>query len=122
MDYQKIILENKYEFLKLTFFDKTSLYLRHIINSTVSFVIPLILVVGSILLYFGLPVSKCGETNILAIPFLLFCASWFTPIIGKTLWHLVADGLLSFRPLLTFGLMMAMSRLSRAWNVRAHEK
>lgn len=119
---QKIILENKYEFLKLTFFDKTSLYLRHIINSTVPFVIPLILVVGSILLYLGLPVLKCGETNILAIPFLLFCGSWFTPIVGKTLWHVVTDGLLSFWILLTFGLMMAMSKLSRAWNVRAHKK
>jgi len=119
---QKIILENKYEFLKLTFFDKTRMYFRHLINTTRLFVIPMILVTVTLFIFIGGPFLKCHKTNIFLIPLLLFCGSWFTPIVGKTLWHVVTDGLLSFWILLTFGLMMAMSRLSRAWSGRAHKK
>jgi hypothetical protein len=118
---QKIILDNKYEFLKLTFLDKTRLYFRHLINNTLPFVIPMILVIAAVFIFVGIPFLKCHKTNIFLIPFLLFCGSWFTPLIGKTLWHAVTDGLLSFWILFATGLMIAITSLSKALEARAQK-
>jgi len=52
---------------------------------------------------------------------LLFCGSWFTPLIGKTLWHAVTDGLLSFWILFATGLMIAITSLSKALEARAQK-
>ncbi len=111
---QKIILDNKYEFLKLTFLDKTRLYFSHLINNTLPFVIPMVLIMAAVFIFVGIPFLKCDKTNIFLIPFLLFCGSWFTPLIGKTLWHAVTDGLLSFWILFSTGLMIAITSLSEA--------
>ena len=119
---QKIILENKYEFLKLTLLTKTGIYLRFLIENTAPFAIPLIAIIIGLFVSFKIPLESCEKIRTLLIPFALFCVSWFTPLIGKTVRHAVTDGILSFWILLTFGSMMAMSRLSRAWSVRAHKK
>lgn len=118
---QKIIAENKYEFLKLTLFTKTRMYLGFLILKTVPFIVPLLIIMLGLFVLFRIPFQAYERIKTLMIPFMLFCGSWFIPLVGKTLGHAVTDGLLSFWILFIFGLMMAMSRLSRAWSLRARQ-
>ena len=119
---QKIILENKYEFLKLTLLTKTGIYLRFLIENTAPFVMPLIAIIIGLFISFKIPLESCEKIRTLLIPFALFCASWFTPMIGKTLAHAVIDGLLSFWILVSFGLMIAITTISELWRSRVQKK
>ena len=119
---QKIILENKYEFLKLTLLTKTGIYLRFLIENTAPFVMPLIAIIIGLFVSFKIPLESCEKIRTLLIPFALFCASWFTPMIGKTLAHAVTDGLLSFWILVSFGLMIAITTISELWRSRVQKK
>jgi len=112
---QKIILENKFEFIRLTLLTKTNMYAQFLIQNTWPFIIPLVVIVGSGLSIAPIPSQAWVSRQALAISLTLFLASWFTPLIGKTLSHAVADGLLTFWILSTMAITQAANLVKRSW-------
>lgn len=105
---QKIILENKFEFLRLTFATKAEIYVRFLLQNTWLTIVPLVLVVGGVLKFSHIQLGDWASREALIIPLTLFFGSWFTPLIGKALSHAVADGLLIFWILSAQGIFQAL--------------